>query len=82
MAYCGYRYVPLHPTWKLLFDLGPGEPKLAQGPMCLAVQGIGPEEAKVFELLSEEDAMLRQLAGNAFCANICLVFLVAVLLSS
>ena len=50
--------------------------------MCLAMQGIGPEEAEAFELLSEEDAMLRQLAGNACCANICLVFLVVVLLSS
>ena len=62
--------------------LDQGEPKLAQGPMCLAMQGIGSEEAKAFRLLSEEDAMLRQLAGNAFCANIRLVSLVAVLLSS
>ena len=59
-----------------------GEPKLAQGPLCLALQGIGPEEAEAFELLLEEDGLLRQLAGNAFCANICLVFLVAALLSS
>ena len=59
-----------------------GEPKLAQGPLCLALQGIGPEEAEAFELLLEEDGLLRQLAGNALCANICLVFLVAALLSS
>ena len=58
-----------------------GEAKLAQGPLCLALQGIGPDEANALELLIEEDGFLRQLAGNAFCANICLVFLVAALLS-
>ena len=57
-----------------------GKPKLAQGPLCLALQGIGIVEAEAFQLLLEEDALLRQLAGNAFCANICLVFLVAALL--
>jgi hypothetical protein len=59
-----------------------GEAKLAKGPLCLALQGIGTEEAEAFSLLLEEDGLLRQLAGNAFCANICLVFLIAALLSS
>ena len=59
-----------------------GQPKLAHGPLCLAMQGIGKDEAEAFELLLEEDGLLRQLAGNAFCANICLVFLIAALLSS
>ena len=59
-----------------------GKPKLAQGPLCLAMQGVGTDEANAFELLLEEDGLLRQLAGNAFCANICLVFLVAAQLSS
>ena len=47
-----------------------GEPKLAQGALCLALQGIGREEANRLELLQEEDPRLRHLAGNAFCANI------------
>jgi len=47
-----------------------GEAKLAKGALCLALQGIGTEEAEAFSLLMEEDGMLRQLAGNAFCANI------------
>ena len=48
-----------------------GEPKLAQGTLCLALQGIGRDEANSLELLQEEDPLLRHLAGNAFCANIC-----------
>ena len=47
-----------------------GEAKLAKGPLCLALQGIGTEEAEAFSLLLEEDGLLRQLAGNAFCANV------------
>ena len=59
-----------------------GKLKIAQGPLCLAMQGVGTDEANAFDLLLEEDGFLRQLAGNAFCANICLVFLVAALLFS
>ena len=58
-----------------------GEPKLAPGTLCLALQGIGPDEAKSLELLQEEDCLLRQLAGNGVCANLCLVFLMAALFS-
>ena len=47
-----------------------GEDKLAKGALCLALQGIGAEEAEAFSRLMEEDGMLRQLAGNAFCDNI------------
>ena len=60
--------------------LDQGMPKLANGPLCLAMQGVGRDEAEAFELLVEDDALLRVLAGNAFCANICLVFLIAALL--
>ena len=59
-----------------------GEAKLAKGALCLALQGTGTEEAEAFALLLAEDGLLRQLAGNAFCANICLVFLIAALLYS
>ena len=58
-----------------------GEPKLAQGTLCLALQGIGRDAANSLELLQEEDRLLRQLAGNGFCAHICLVFLMAALFS-
>ena len=51
-----------------------GEPKLAQGALCLAVQGIGRDEANALELLQEEDSLLRQLAGNRLCATMCVVF--------
>ena len=59
-----------------------GTPNLAQGPLCMAMQGIGLDEAKAFDLHLEDDSSLRQMAGNAFCANTCLVFLVAALLSA
>ena len=63
----------------LVFDQG--APKLAQGTLCLALQGIGPDEANSLELLQEEDCLLRQLAGNGCCANRGLVFLLAAVLS-
>ena len=58
-----------------------GEPKIATGPEWLAVPGIGVEEAEAFNLLLEDDALLRTLVGNAFCANICCAFLVAGILA-
>ena len=58
-----------------------GQAKLARGPLCLALQGIGGPEAEAFNLLIEDDALLRGLAGNAFCANITCAFLVASLLA-
>ena len=51
-----------------------GEPKLAHGTLCFASQGIGRDEANSLELLREEACLLRQLAGNGLCANICVVF--------
>ena len=56
--------------------------KFAKGALCLALQGMGTEEAEAFSLRMEEDGLLRQLAGNAFCANLCLVALIAALLYS
>lgn len=58
-----------------------GEPRIARGPECLAVQGIGIQEANATNLLLEDDSLLRTLAGNAFSANICCAFFVAALLS-
>ena len=48
-----------------------GKPRIARGPECLAVQGIGVDEANATALLNEDDTLLRKLAGNAFTANIC-----------
>ena len=59
-----------------------GEPRIARGPECLAVQGIGVDEANATALLEEDDKLLRTLAGNAFTANICCAFFLAALLSS
>ena len=59
-----------------------GEAKLAKGPLCLALQGSGTQETEAFSLVLEEDGLLRQLAGNAVFVHICLVFLIAALLSS
>ena len=58
-----------------------GEPKLAPGTLGLALQGIGRDEANSLKLLQEEDCLLRQLAGNGFCAKFCLACLLAALFS-
>jgi len=52
---------------------------IAQGSLCLAVQGIGPTEQHALNLNEEAETLKRPLAGNAFCANICAAFLVGAL---
>ena len=52
---------------------------LANGPLWLAVQGVQPREANAFQLYHEEDAPLKDLAGQAFTANICCAFLIGAL---
>ena len=79
---CCSRHVPCLRPGNSYLILEQGEAKLAKGPLRLALQGIGTEEAEAFSLLLEEDGLLRQLDGNAFCANIRLSFLIAALLSS
>ena len=49
-------------------------PSIARGPECLAVQGIGIQEANATNLFAEDDKLLRTLAGNAFTANMCCAF--------
>ena len=66
---CVHAYVLETPSWSCSKE----RVNLPKGPPCLALQGIGTEEAEAFSLLLEEDGLLRQLAGNAFCANIGLV---------
>jgi hypothetical protein len=51
------------------------EAKLAKGSLCLALRGIGTEEAEAFSLLMEEDGLLCQLVGNLFLCQYILGFL-------
>ena len=62
----------MRPNTKFLL-LEQGVARVATGLDCLVIQGIGPSEVKAFHLEEEEDALLRVLAGNGFCANIALV---------
>ena len=66
------------PSKKYLL-LSHGQPRVADGSLCLAVQGIGPWEADAFNLNAEAEVLQRDLAGNAFSANVCFAFLVAAL---
>jgi hypothetical protein len=64
------KFPCLRPRNKYLI-LRHGVPSIARGPECLAVQGIGAQEANATNLFAEDDNLLRTLAGNAFTANIC-----------
>ena len=70
----------IRPTNQYLI-LDHGEAKVADGNLCLALQGIGTKEAAAFKLGQESDSLKRDLAGNAFCANICCAMMVAALLT-
>ena len=70
----------IRPTNQYLI-LDHGEAKVADGNLCLALQGIGTREAAAFKLGLESDSLKRDLAGNAFCANICCAMMVAALLT-
>ena len=60
--------------------LDAGKAYLASGLTVLALQGIQHKEAVAFKLADEDDALIRDLAGNAFTANIVAAFLLAGLL--
>ena len=68
----------VRPTMKYTI-LNHGQVQIASGALCLAVQGVGCREATAFHLMDESDTALRYFAGNAFTANICCAFLIAVL---
>ncbi len=55
----------------------PGKARLANGFVVMAMQGIQCKEIQIFNLAQEEDKLLRDLAGNAFTANIIASFLLA-----
>ena len=46
------------------------------------MQEIGIQEARAFILYKQGDAFLRELAGNAFTANVCCALLNAALYAS
>ena len=54
-----------------------GKARLASGFVVLAMQGIQRKEVQAFGLATEDDKLLRDLAGNAFTANIIAAFLLA-----
>jgi site-specific DNA-cytosine methylase len=54
-----------------------GKARLADGLTMMAMQGIQSKEVQRFKLAKEEDKLLRDLAGNAFTANIIAAFLLA-----
>jgi site-specific DNA-cytosine methylase len=54
-----------------------GKARLASGFVVLAMQGIQRKEISAFGLATEDDKLLRDLAGNAFTANIIAAFLLA-----
>jgi hypothetical protein len=57
--------------------LSPGKARLASGFVVLAMQGIQCREVHAFNLAGEDDKLMRDLAGNAFTANIIAAFLLA-----
>ena len=58
-----------------------GKAHLASGLDVMALQGIQSKEIAYFKMGLADDGLLRDLAGNAFTANIIAVFLIAALLS-
>jgi site-specific DNA-cytosine methylase len=54
-----------------------GKARLACGLTMMALQGIQEKEVKSFRLDLEKDKLLRDLAGNAFTANIIAAYLLA-----
>jgi hypothetical protein len=70
--------------WALMFTVAwlpafllPGKARLASGFDVMAMQGIQRKEIQIFNMAQEEDKFLRDLAGNAFTANIIASFLLA-----
>ena len=57
--------------------LDSGTPKDVDGTTLLALQGVQGAEVRQFNLDQEKDALLKNLSGNAFTANILAAFLLA-----
>ena len=58
-----------------------GKARLASGFVVLAMQGIQRKEISAFALAEEDDKLMRDLAGNAFTANIIAALLLAGMLA-
>ena len=80
MAIFPERFPCLTPGNKYII-LEQGTLHVTNGPMKLAVQWIGGKEARAFRLRGIDDTTLREMAGNAFTANVCCAFLIAALLA-
>jgi site-specific DNA-cytosine methylase len=57
-----------------------GKPRLASGLLCLAMQGLQSCEVEFMNLGSMPEEKQRDIAGNAFTANVCIANLVGVML--
>ena len=58
-----------------------GIPAVASGRLCMQMQGIHEDELCFMGLADTSDEMLRNLAGNAFTANVCVASLLATMLA-
>jgi site-specific DNA-cytosine methylase len=57
-----------------------GKPRLASGLLCLALQGLQSSEVEFMGLGDMPDDKQRDIAGNAFTANVCIANLMSVML--
>lgn len=57
-----------------------GKPRLASGLLCLALQGVQSSEVEFMGVGDMPDEKQRDIAGNAFTANVCIANLVSVML--
>ena len=59
-----------------------GQAECLNAESCMALQGVQKKEAAAFNLHAEPSTHLKDLAGNAFTANILCAYLIAWLLST
>lgn len=71
-------FMEIYPNRRYLV-LDRGEPRLAGDAILLSVQGVQPEEARLFALSEESPATLRKWAGMAMPPNVCCALTAAAL---
>jgi site-specific DNA-cytosine methylase len=79
VGYCRARRhtFPCVTPGQIYVILESGKARLACGLTAMALQGIQKKEVEIYKLAKEKDKLLRDLAGNAFTANILAAFLMA-----
>jgi site-specific DNA-cytosine methylase len=81
MQCCEEIFPTITPTGAFLV-LEDGEAHRPSGKLSLALQGVQQSEATFMGMDSLSDTLQQDFAGNGFTANVCLAFLLAVLLST